>query len=57
MCSGTSPDGRLVEVVELRDHPFFVASQFHPEFASRPFEPHPLFESFVRAAAEHRHGR
>jgi len=57
VCSGTSPDGRLVEVVELRDHPFFVASQFHPEFASRPFEPHPLFEAFVRAAAEHRHGR
>ncbi|MCA9511121.1 MAG: CTP synthase [Myxococcota bacterium] len=55
VCSGTSPDGRLVEVVELRDHPFFVASQFHPEFASRPFEPHPLFEAFVRAAAEHRH--
>jgi CTP synthase len=49
--SGTSPDGRLVEVVELPDHPFFVASQFHPEFASRPFEPHPLFEAFVRAAA------
>ena len=55
VCSGTSPDGRLVEVVELRDHPFFVASQFHPEFASRPFEPHPLFEAFVKAAAEHRH--
>ena len=51
--SGTSPDGRLVEVVELRDHPFFVASQFHPEFRSRPFDPHPLFEAFVRAAAEH----
>jgi len=51
--SGTSPDGRLVEVVELRDHPFFVASQFHPEFKSRPFAPHPLFEAFVRAASEH----
>ena len=50
--SGTSPDGRLVEVVELRAPPFFVASQFHPEFKSRPFEPHPLFEAFVRAAAE-----
>ena len=49
--SGTSPDGRLVEVVELPDHPFFVASQFHPEFASRPFEPHPLFAAFVKAAA------
>jgi len=50
--SGTSPDGKLVEVVELRDHPFFVASQFHPEFASRPFDPHPLFEAFVRASAQ-----
>jgi CTP synthase len=49
--SGTSPDGRLVEVVELRDHPFFVAAQFHPEFKSRPFAPHPLFEAFVKAAA------
>jgi len=48
--SGTSPDGRLVEVVEIPEHPFFVASQFHPEFKSRPFEPHPLFEAFVRAA-------
>ncbi len=52
--SGTSPDGRLVEIVELEDHPFFVASQFHPEFQSRPFEPHPLFEAFIKAAAERR---
>jgi CTP synthase len=50
--SGTSPNGRLVEVVEMRDHPFFVASQFHPEFRSRPNEPHPLFREFMRAAAE-----
>ena len=50
--SGTSPNGRLVEVVELRDHPFFVASQFHPEFRSRPGVPHPLFRDFMRAAAE-----
>ena len=50
--SGTSPNGRLVEVIELRDHPFFVASQFHPEFRSRPSEPHPLFREFMRAAAE-----
>jgi CTP synthase len=49
--SGTSPNGRLVEVVELRDHPFFVASQFHPEFRSRPSNPHPLFRDFVGAAA------
>jgi CTP synthase len=48
--SGWSPDGRLAEVVELPDHPFFIASQFHPEFKSKPFDPHPLFEAFVRAA-------
>jgi CTP synthase len=51
--AGQSPDGRLVEVIELRDHPWFVASQFHPEFRSRPDRPHPLFEGFVRAAVEH----
>jgi CTP synthase len=49
--SGTSPDGRLVEVVELEDHPWFVACQFHPEFKSRPLDPHPLFTSFVASAA------
>jgi len=49
--SGTSPNGRLVEVIELRDHPFFVASQFHPEFRSRPSDPHPLFRDFVGAVA------
>ena len=48
--SGQSPDGRLVEIVELRDHPWFVASQFHPEFKSRPERPHPLFDGFVAAA-------
>jgi CTP synthase len=48
--SGQSPDGRLVEIVELRDHPWFVASQFHPEFKSRPDKPHPLFAGFVTAA-------
>lgn len=48
--SGTSPDGRLVEIVELPNHPFFIASQFHPEFQSRPNHPHPLFKGFVRAA-------
>ena len=53
--SGSSPDGRLVEVVEIPSHPFFVASQFHPEFKSKPFDPHPLFEAFVRAASK-RHG-
>jgi CTP synthase len=50
--SGTSPDERLVEVIELRDHPFFVASQFHPEFKSRPERPAPLFREFVGAALE-----
>ena len=48
--SGMSPDGRLAEIIELPDHPFFIASQFHPEFASKPFDPHPLFKAFVQAA-------
>ena len=50
VCSGTSPDDRLVEVIELPDHPFFVASQYHPEFKSRPNRPEPLFREFVGAA-------
>jgi CTP synthase len=50
LISGRSPDGRLVEIVELPDHPWFVASQFHPEFRSRPDRPHPLFLGFVRAS-------
>ena len=50
MCSGTSPDDRLVEIIELPEHPFFVASQFHPEFKSRPLRPQPLFRDFVGAA-------
>ena len=49
LLSGQSPDGRLVEIVELRDHPWYVASQFHPEFKSRPDRPHPLFTGFVAA--------
>jgi CTP synthase len=49
--SGHSPDGRLVEIVELRDHPWFVGTQFHPEFLSRPNRPHPLFREFIAAAA------
>jgi CTP synthase len=48
--SGTSPDGRLVEIVELPGHPFFLATQFHPEFQSRPSTPHPLFKGFIQAA-------
>lgn len=47
--SGTSPDGRLVEMVELSDHPYFVAVQFHPEFQSRPTRPHPLFQGLINA--------
>ena len=50
VCSGTSPDERLVEIVELPEHPFFVASQYHPEFKSRPLRPQPLFRDFVAAA-------
>jgi CTP synthase len=51
--SGTSPDGRLVEVVEIPDHPFYVASQYHPEFKSRPDRPAPLFREFVGGALQH----
>ena len=50
--SGLSPDGKLVEIIELPDHPWFVAGQFHPEFRSRPWEPHPLFAAFVKAALD-----
>ena len=50
--AGTSPDGKLVEVIEIRNHPWFVAVQFHPEFKSRPRSPHPLFVNFVKAAKE-----
>jgi CTP synthase len=48
--SGLSPDDRLVEMVEVPDHPFYAASQAHPEFKSRPGKPHPLFKAFVEAA-------
>ncbi|MBF2007477.1 MAG: CTP synthase [Chlorogloeopsis fritschii C42_A2020_084] len=51
--SGSSPDGRLVEIVELPQHPFFIACQFHPEFQSRPSAPHPLFKGFIEAAIAH----
>ena len=57
LLSGQSPDGRLVEIVELKDHPWFVASQFHPEFKSRPDRPHPLFTGFVKAAVTNSEGR
>jgi CTP synthase len=55
--SGLSPDGRLVEIGELADHPFMVGCQFHPEFKSRPTRPHPLFQAFVRAATEHKNAQ
>ena len=50
IASGTSPDGSLVEIMELTDHPFFVGVQFHPEFRSRPNRPHPIFRDFIGAA-------
>ena len=50
--SGVSPDNMLVEVSELKDHPFMVSSQFHPEFLSRPMRPHPLFVGLIKAAKE-----
>lgn len=52
--AGTSPDGRLVEIVELKDHPWFVGVQFHPELKSRPNRPHPLFRDFIKAALEYK---
>jgi CTP synthase len=51
---GLSPDGTLVEVVEVASHPWFVAVQYHPEFKSQPTRPHPLFAGFVGAAVRHR---
>jgi CTP synthase len=50
--SGLSPDESLVEMIELNDHPYFLGCQFHPEFKSRPFDCHPLFRAFVRAALQ-----
>jgi CTP synthase len=54
--SGVWVEKQLVEIIEIPDHPFFVAGQFHPEFRSRPWDPHPLFAGFVRAAVQHRRG-
>ena len=50
--SGLSPDGELPEIVEIPDHPWFIGVQFHPELKSKPFDPHPLFTSFIKAAIE-----
>ena len=52
IAAGTSPNGALVEIVEVQDHPWFVAVQYHPEFKSSPLNPHPLFHDFVQAALE-----
>ncbi len=52
--SGTSPDGNLVEIIELADHPWFLGCQFHPEFQSKPMRPHPLFRDFIKAAINHK---
>jgi CTP synthase len=51
--SGTSPDGTLAELIELRDHPYFVGCQYHPEFQSKPNNPHPLFQGFIQACLEY----
>jgi len=51
--SGLSPDGKLVEIIELKNHPWFVAGQFHPEFKSRALQPHPLFREFIAASLKH----
>lgn len=55
--SGTSPDGKLVELIELKEHPFYMASQFHPEFQSKPSAPHPLFRGFIAASLVHQSRR
>jgi CTP synthase len=52
--SGVSPDGRLVEIIELKNHPWFLGCQFHPEFKSRPMDCHPLFKGFIKAALQNR---
>src|SRR5438045_4971960 len=52
--TGATPDGTYVEIVEIPDHPYFLGCQFHPEFKSKPLEPHPLFSSFIRASYENR---
>ena len=52
--SGLSPDKKLPEIIELKNHPWFIAVQFHPEFKSRPLAPHPLFSSFIKAAKNHK---
>ena len=55
--SGTTPDGKLMEIIELPDHPFYLACQFHPEFLSKPHQPHPLFRGFIAAAHARMHAK
>lgn len=55
--SGQSPDGDLVEIIELKNHPWFLGCQFHPEFKSNPMNPHPLFRDFIKAAKEQAQGQ
>jgi CTP synthase len=55
--SGTSPNGELVEIIEIGDHPWFLGCQFHPEFKSRPMEPHPLFRDFIGASLKNAQNR
>ena len=55
--SGTSPDGNLVEIVEIPDHPWFLASQFHPEFKSKPLSCHPVFKGFIKASLQRKQER
>ena len=54
ICSGLSPDGNLVEIIEYNKHPFFIGGQFHPEFKSRPDRPAPLFREFIKASKENK---
>ena len=54
--SGMSPDNKLPEIIELKNHPWFIGVQFHPEFKSRPLSPHPLFKSFIKASKNY-HGK
>jgi CTP synthase len=57
LISGISPNGELVEIVEIKDHPWFLGCQFHPEFKSRPMNPHPLFRDFIKAALQFKQSR